>query len=73
MVHLFSQTHEWFEDYRRFVALFGTEGEVGAVCGCGAPGSIHLHAAWVVVEGPHVGRQPTNRTTTARPTNQSGT
>ena len=31
LVHSFSQTNEWFEDYRQFAALFGLEAEVDSI------------------------------------------
>ena len=31
LVHSFSQTHEWFEDYRAFAALFGVDAQLNRV------------------------------------------
>jgi hypothetical protein len=31
LVHSFSQTHEWFEDYAAFARLLGCEAKVGAI------------------------------------------
>lgn len=47
LVHSFSQTHEWFEDYRAFAALFGIDAELKRVHMAKRVGEVTLHLGWV--------------------------
>jgi hypothetical protein len=47
LVHSFSQSDEWFNDYRRFVALFGAGAEPNAVVAAKRDAGIRLYFAWV--------------------------
>lgn len=47
LVHSFSQTHEWLDDYRRLVALYDATGETGTSYRLRDGGGVTLHAAWV--------------------------
>ena len=48
LVHSFSQEHEWFEDYRRFLQLYGRCGEPNSVTSIGERNGIATYASWVV-------------------------
>lgn len=48
IVHSFSQSHEWFEDYQRFTALFGVEAEVGTLVRLNEVNGIGLYVGWVI-------------------------
>ncbi|MGY2490188.1 DUF6946 family protein, partial [Cupriavidus sp. CP313] len=47
LVHSFSQTHEWFEDYQAFAALFGINAELNRVHMAKRVGGVTLHLGWV--------------------------
>ena len=47
LVHSFSGTREWFEDYRRFAALFGVDVQPGKVFKAGRIKSVDLYLGWV--------------------------
>jgi hypothetical protein len=47
LVHSFSQTREHFEDYRRFVALFGRNAVPETVVSVESRSGISLHFVWV--------------------------
>ncbi|MFX0196764.1 MAG: DUF6946 family protein [Candidatus Hodarchaeota archaeon] len=47
LVHSFSPTHEWFDDYARFLSLFGTSGVVNDLSVGGTRSDIDLFFAWV--------------------------
>ena len=47
LVHSFSQTHEWFEDYQAFAALFGVDAELNRVHVGKEVGEVTLHLGWV--------------------------
>jgi len=47
LVHSFSETKEWFEDFRRFAALFGGYAQPGKVFKAGRIKSVDLHLGWV--------------------------
>ena len=51
LVHSFSQTNEWFEDYAAFAALFGVEAKVNGVYSAGIIGGINLFQCWVKGDG----------------------
>lgn len=47
LVHSFSQSHLWFEDYCAFAALLGVTVEVNRITSVGQRGGVHLHLGWV--------------------------
>ncbi len=47
VVHSFSQTAEWFDDYQEFTALFGARAGLDKTVSIGHSGDINLHVAWV--------------------------
>lgn len=47
VVHSFSQEHEWFEDYERFLSLFKVQAPVNEVVRACRRGKVILHFAWV--------------------------
>jgi len=47
LVHSFSQTDEWFEDYETFLSLFGVSGSIDELVSAGSVAEISLHFAWV--------------------------
>ncbi len=56
LVHSFSQTHAWFEDYAAFVGLYGQKAEVDTLVYAGEVGGRHLYLGWVVGEGEFLER-----------------
>ena len=48
LVHSFSQEHEWFEDYQRFLKLFGQCGTPNSVTYLGNLNGVETFASWVV-------------------------
>ena len=47
LVHSFSQSQQWFQDYAAFGALFGVQVVVNRVAYVGMVGGVHLHLCWV--------------------------
>ena len=47
LVHSFSQTHQWFEDYAAFAVLFDAQAVVNRVISAGQVGGVQLHLCWV--------------------------
>lgn len=47
LVHSFSQSNLWFEDYSAFAALLGAQVEVNRITSIGERDGVHLHLAWV--------------------------
>ena len=47
LVHSFSQSHQWFQDYAAFASLLGAEVAVNRVVSVGQRGGVHLHLGWV--------------------------
>lgn len=47
LVHSFSQTEEWLEDYDRFVSLFGGKAIVNSITSVGKRNGISLYFGWV--------------------------
>lgn len=47
VVHSFSPTNEWFEDYQQFLFLFGLSGEVDKVVSTNIMSRLTLRFAWV--------------------------
>lgn len=47
LVHSFSQTHMWFDDYAAFAKCLGVEAGIDQVVYAGVRSGVHLHLAWV--------------------------
>jgi len=47
LVHSFSQSNEWFQDYAAFVSLMGGRAAKNSVVPVGARSGVSLHLAWV--------------------------
>lgn len=47
VVHSFSQTAEWFDDYKEFAALFGAQANLDTIVAAGQPDGVNLYLAWV--------------------------
>jgi hypothetical protein len=47
LVHSFSQSDEWLQDYADFVSLFGGTATINHVVSAGSPGGVQLHLCWV--------------------------
>lgn len=47
LVHSFSQSLQWFDDYAAFAALLGTQVQVNSVTSVSQRGGVHLHLGWV--------------------------
>jgi len=47
VVHTFSRSNEWVEDYNYFLSLFGLKGEVNKAVSVAIPNEINLSFAWV--------------------------
>lgn len=47
LIHSFSPTNEWFENFEAFVSLFGLPPKVGHLFSVLNPGKISFHMAWV--------------------------
>jgi hypothetical protein len=47
LVHSFSQSREWFEDYAAFVSLMGVSASENDMVSVGTHRGVSLHLAWV--------------------------
>ena len=47
LVHSFSPSDEWFDDYNQLLALFGTSGAPNTITSVGKRAGIYLYFAWV--------------------------
>jgi hypothetical protein len=47
LVHSFSQSSEWFQDYAAFVALMGGTATENGIVSVGSRSGVQLHLAWV--------------------------
>lgn len=56
LVHSFSQTHAWFDDYRAFAALFGIDAELNHVHSAKKVGRVKLHLGWVCGSAEYLSR-----------------
>jgi hypothetical protein len=48
LVHSFSQTHEWFDDFAKFARLYNEDPVPNSVCKAGAAGDTMPYLAWSV-------------------------
>jgi len=53
LVHSFSRTKEWFEDYRSFAAMFDSVVEPGKAFKVARIKSVGLYLGWVTVTGEY--------------------
>lgn len=56
LVHSFSQTSEWFEDYRNFIQLYGLEAEEGQPVCLAKPDGVMLYTVWVKGDPKYLSR-----------------
>jgi hypothetical protein len=54
LVHSFSDSNEWFDDYSQFVASFGTKGEADSLVFAKNLDGINLYLAWVGGEAKYL-------------------
>ena len=47
IVHSFSPSDEWFEDFAKFVGLFGLTPKINSVVSTQVPSGLPLHFAWI--------------------------
>ncbi len=47
VVHSFSQTAEWLEDYKDFALLFGVKADINSIVSVGTRNDIDIYLAWV--------------------------
>jgi len=47
LVHSFSSTHEWFEDYAAFAKLLGADVTLNGIVAVGKRGGVNLYLCWV--------------------------
>ncbi|MGV7222778.1 MAG: DUF6946 family protein [Nitrospinales bacterium] len=70
LVHSFSQSNEWFDDFAVFASLFKIEAELDRIYSAGDIGGINLYLGWVKGEEEYLQREPANEnligTVTAR-------
>jgi hypothetical protein len=56
LVHSFSQTHQWFEDYAAFAALLGAEVGVNRIVSAGERDGVQLHLGWVCGDATYLSK-----------------
>jgi len=56
LVHSFSETKEWFDDYSQFLALFGAKGKLDSLVFARNLDGVNLYFAWVKGEGKYLGK-----------------
>lgn len=54
IVHSFSQTSEWFEDYSNFLKLFGSVARHGELSWLGEMAGVGLYSAWIKGAGDYL-------------------
>lgn len=54
LVHSFSETNEWFDDYSQFLALFGAKGKPDSLAFARNLDGVNLYFAWVKGEGKYL-------------------
>ena len=55
MVHSFSKSNEWFEDFESFAALFDAKVEVDSIAWVRHLGGVDLYLAWVKGDQKYLG------------------
>ena len=53
IVHSFSPSNEWLEDYQAFVKLFGLNANIDEAVSTGLPAKMNLLIAWVHGSGKY--------------------
>jgi len=56
LVHSFSQTHEWLEDYAAFAKLYGIQAELNTIHFAGDINGKNLYLGWVTGEAEYLSR-----------------
>ena len=56
LVHSFSQSNKWFDDYAAFVRLFGKETELNSLVYVGERNDVDLYLGWVTGEAEYLER-----------------
>ena len=56
LVHSFSQSHNWFPEFREFASLFGIDAELNQIYSCGQRSGVELHIGWVVGNAEYLSR-----------------
>ena len=56
LVHSFSQSHQWFEDYAVFAALLGAEVAVNRIVSVGERDGVQLHLGWVCGDAKYLSK-----------------
>ena len=56
LVHSFSQSHNWFPEFREFASLFGIDAELDEVYAYGQRSGVELHIGWVVRNAEYLSR-----------------
>jgi len=56
LVHSFSQTHQWLEDYAAFATLLGVNVAVNRVVSVGRRGGVELHLGWVCGDAKYLSK-----------------
>ena len=56
LVHSFSQSSEWFQDYAAFVALMGGSAKENSMISVGSRSGVSLHLAWVRGNASYLGK-----------------
>ena len=56
LVHSFSQTHEWFEDYAAFAKLYGIQADLNTIHFAGDINGKNLYLGWVTGEKEYLER-----------------
>ena len=47
LIHSFSPKNKWFEDFKKFVSLFGATPQIDSIVSTKLPNGLPLHFAWV--------------------------
>jgi hypothetical protein len=58
LVHSFSQSNEWWDDFREFASLFGPAPERGTLLTGTARDGLPLHMGWVTGQGSWLQPEP---------------
>ena len=58
LVHSFSQSNEWFNDYANFVALFGIKAKINTIHNAGIINGISLFFGWIKGEEKYLSMGP---------------
>jgi len=56
LVHSFSKSNEWFDDYSQFLALFGLNAEMNSLVFAKNVSGINLYFSWVKGDEKYLGK-----------------